>query len=142
MLSTTSRRCLLGIPVSGIGLALAASSVAWACTVRVGSVPVLTPNSGARGSAFTISATGMDNNTTYAVAWLDSASGAVDTACHHSLEIVGTGQSDGKGNATGNGTVPRTAVDGMAKVCFSRDHLGSYSQDATFTVLGGLVPVG
>ncbi len=140
MLSTKSRRCLMGIPVSGIGLALAAGSVAWACTPQGGQTFV-TPESGERGSTFTATAKPMPPGA-YDLAWLDADSKVVGTRfCHHSTEIVGAGVSDGT-TATGVGTVPLTAKDGPAEVCFSGSNVLTYSQPAIFTVAGGLGPVG
>lgn len=140
MLSTKSRRRLMVIPVSAAGLALAASSVAWACTVQGGQT-VLSNTSGARGSTFTATATPMPTGA-YALAWLDANSVVVGSrACHHSTEIVGEGVATG-GTARGTGVVPLTAPDGPAQVCFSQGHVGTPSVPADFTVAGGPGPVG
>ncbi len=139
MLSTKIRRRLMVIPVSVTGLALAAGSVAWACTVASVAAPALVPASGVRGSTFAVTQTGVPKGV-YPVRWFDANSVVAPLqarTCHHSTEIVGEATNTGttKTPATGTATVPLEALDGLAEVC--TDGLGVQSGSASFLVTGG-----
>ncbi len=118
-----SKRVVIGSAVAGAA-AVAAASLAWACTPPApGSQTIISRSSGPGGTAITAKAKGAPVlNKGYYLKFADSMALSAEPidACPHGVTIGGPTQSTSTGKIPAtSGVVPLTATPGNGQICFA-----------------------